>query len=80
LTLEDPAKPGSFHLYFKTDRLIPVRHFPWAKLDLMGNAVNAAVYFKNKVGNGLPMMQLDERVWQAMMNYQIERKKAQHVS
>lgn len=73
-TVEDPAKPGSFHLYFETDRLIPVRHFPWAKLDLMGNSVNAAVYFKNKVGNGVPMMKLDEAVWNAMMKYQLNRK------
>ena len=58
LTLEDPAKPGSFHLYFMTDRLIPVKHFPKAKLDLMGNAVNAAVYFKNKVSNGIPAAEL----------------------
>ena len=79
-TVEDPAKPGSFHLYFETDRLIPVRHFPWAKLDLMGNAVNAAVYFKNKVGNGIPMMKLDERVWDAMMEYQKRRKEEQYVS
>ena len=73
-TLEDPAKPGSFHLYFETDRLLPVRHFTWAKLDFMGNAVNAAVYFKNKVGNGLPMMKFDDEVWQAVMQYQKKRK------
>ena len=74
---EDPEKPGSFHLYFKTDRIIPVRHFPWAKLDLMGNAVNAAVYFKNKVGNGIPMIDLDEDIWQLMIEYQKERKEKQ---
>lgn len=79
-TVEDPAKPGSFHLYFNTDRLIPVRHFPWAKLDLMGNAVNAAVYFKNKVGNGMPTMDLDEDVWHAMMQYQMRRKGSYDVS
>ena len=73
-TMEDPAKPGSFHLYFETDRLIPVRHFPWAKLDLMGNAVNAAVYLKNKQSNGLPMMKLTEEIWQIMIEYQKERK------
>lgn len=73
-TMEDPMKPGSFHLYFKTDRLIPVRHFPWAKLDLMGNAVNAAVYFKNKQWNGVPMAQLTEEIWQMMMAYQRGRK------
>ena len=73
-TMEDPAKPGSFHLYFETDRLIPVCHFPWAKLDLMGNAVNAAVYLKTKRSNGLPLRILDDEVWQAMMAYQIGRK------
>ena len=71
---EDPKKPGSFHLYFETDRLIPVRHFPWAKIDLMGNAVNAAVYFKNKVGNGMPMMKLDQNIWRSIIVYQQKRK------
>ena len=74
LCYEDPKKQGSFHLYFKTDRLVPVRHFPHAKLDLMGNAVNAAVYFKNKKGNGLPMLELNENIWNAMMAYQSKRK------
>jgi len=74
MTLEDPKKQGSFHLYFMTDRLIPVKHFPHAKLDLMGNAVNAAVYFKNKVSNGIPAMQLTDRIWNAMQRYQVSRK------
>lgn len=74
MCMEDPAKPGSFHLYFSTDRILPVRHFPWAKLDFMGNAVNAAVYLKNKVSNGLPMMQLTEEVWQQLQSYQKYRK------
>ena len=74
-TMEDPAKPGSFHLYFSTDRLFPVKHFPWAKLDFMGNAVNAAVYLKDKKWNGLPMMEFDENVWAVMMDYQINRKR-----
>lgn len=78
-TVEDPAKPGSFHLYFETDRLIPIRHFVWAKLDLMGNAANAAVYFKNKVGNGVPMAKLDDNIWHAMMEYQKKRKEGQYV-
>ena len=73
-TVEDPMKPGSFHLYFATDRLIPIRHFPWAKLDLMGNAANAAVYFKNKVSNGVPMMTLNDDVWNAVIEYQKRRK------
>lgn len=74
MCMEDPAKIGSFHLYFSTDRLIPVKHFPWAKLDLMGNAVNAAVYMKNKISNKLPMMQLDDEIWNALMKYQRGRK------
>lgn len=76
LTYEDPNKPGSFHLYFSTDRLIPVRHYPWAKLDLMGNSVNAAVYFKDKVSNGMDMMRLDEDIWQSLIDYQKGRKEA----
>lgn len=74
LTMEDPTKPGSFHLYFSTDRLIPVRHYGWAKLDLMGNAVNAAVYMKNKKSNGLLMQELDDEIWNAIMAYQKNRK------
>ena len=74
LTYEDPKKPGSFHLYFKTDRLIPIKHFPHAKLDLMGNATNTAVYFKNKVSNGVPIAELTPQIWNAMMRYQIARK------
>lgn len=74
MTVEDPSKVGSFHLYFMTDRLVPVKHFPHAKLDLMGNAVNAAVYFKNKVSNGVPAMELTPQVWDAMQRYQVSRK------
>lgn len=74
MTLEDPRKVGSFHLYFMTDRLIPVKHFPHAKLDLMGNAVNAAVYFKNKVSNGMPVAKLTSQIWDAMQRYQVSRK------
>ena len=74
LSMEDPMKQGSFHLYFETDRLIPVRHFGWAKLDLMGNAVNAAVYMKNKKPNGMPLLKLDEEIWQQLIEYQQKRK------
>lgn len=74
MTLEDPRKRGSFHLYFKTDRLVPVKHFPKAKLDLMGNAVNAAVYFKDKVSNGIPPAELTPQIWDAMQRYQVSRK------
>ena len=73
-TMEDPLKPGSFHLYFKTDRIIPVKHFTWAKLDFMGNAVNAAVYLKNKKWNGMKMLELNEDIWNAMIKYQRGRR------
>lgn len=74
LKMEDPNKIGSFHLYFSTDRLLPVRHWGWAKIDFMGNAVNAAVYLKNKVSNGKPMMPLTEEIWQHIQDYQKSRK------
>lgn len=74
LTFEDPKKPGSYHIYFATNRMIPVKHFPWAKIDLMGNAVNAAVYFKDKVSNGLPMATLTEQVWSQLIAYELSRK------
>lgn len=69
MVMEDPNKVGSFHLYFETDRIIPIKHFPFAKLDLMGNAKNAAVYLKNKVSNGLPMAKLTNEVWHKLMSY-----------
>ena len=78
MKMEDPAKKGSFHLYFETDHLIPVKHFPYAKLDLMGNAVNAAVYLKNKKSNGIPMMQLDDCIWNTLLKYVRERKQQCH--
>ena len=74
LCLEDPNKPGSFHLYFTADRLIPVKHFPHAKLDMMGNAVNAAVYFKNKISNNVPAIPFTEEIWNMTMNYQEQRR------
>lgn len=74
LVMEDPNKVGSFHLYWRTDRLIPVKHFPNAKLDLMGNAVNAAVYLKNKQPNGIDMAMLTQDVWQVMLQYVASRK------
>lgn len=80
MTMEDPNKPGSFHLYFRTDRLIPVRHFPYAKLDLMGNSVNAAVYLKNKKWNNIPMRMLDQNIWDMLQAYLESRKGVLHES
>jgi len=74
-TWENPAKKGSFHLYFDTDRQIPISHFPYAKLDLMGNQKNAAVYTKDKVPNGLPRRRLDEEVFTQLQQYLSERRR-----
>lgn len=74
MTMEDPMKPGSFHLYFSTNRLIPVKHFPWAKIDFMGNGVNAAVYLKSKKSNGKDMISLTDEIWDMLMRYQKSRK------
>lgn len=74
LTMEDPNKKGSYHLYFKTDRIIQLRHFPYAKLDLMGNNTNAAVYLKHKLPNGLPMAELTQQVWDKLIYYLRSRK------
>lgn len=71
---ENPKKPGSFHLYFWTSRKIPVMHFPYAKLDFMGNATNAAVYTKSKRSNNKPRMFLTEDIWQDLMEYVRSRK------
>lgn len=79
LTTEDPEKRGSFHLYFRTNKIIPIKHFPHAKIDLMGNAVNAAVYFKNKQSNHLKMMDLTEEIWDTLMTYQKSRKEVNYV-
>jgi hypothetical protein len=68
-TWENPSKPGSFHLYFATDRQIPISHFPYAKLDLMGNQKNAAVYTKNKQSNGVTRAVLNEGFWFDLKQY-----------
>lgn len=74
MKMEATEKPGSFHLYFETNRLLPVQHYPHAKIDFMGNAVNAAVYLKNKVTNGVKMAPLTEEVWKLLQEYQRSRK------
>ena len=70
----DPTKPGSFHLYFSTDRIVPIMHFNYAKLDLMGNQKNAAVYTKNKQSNGIPRACLSE-IWDQLKCYVEMRKR-----
>ena len=78
LCYENPAKPGSFHLYFTTNRIIPTAHFPYAKLDFLGNAMNTAVYFKNKQSNRLPTAELDSCIWNSLKAYLQSRKDKNH--
>jgi hypothetical protein len=75
-TWENPDKPGSFHLYFATDRRIPIGHFPYAKLDLIGNQKNAAVYLKNKVSNNISRATLNEHFWHDLKAYLDGRRQA----
>jgi hypothetical protein len=79
-TWENPAKPGSFHLYFDTDRQIPISHFPYAKLDLMGNQKNAAVYTKDKQSNGVPRATLGNDFWADLKGYLTDRRKQRECS
>ena len=69
-----PSKPGSFHLYFNTDRVIPISHFPYAHIDLMGNETNAAVYTKIKQSNGINRLELTEDIWKDFQSYILKRK------
>lgn len=71
---EDPYKPGSFHIYLDTEYKIPIGHWSYAKLDLMGNQTNAAVYGKNKQSNGVSRARLTEDIWKELMDYINHRK------
>lgn len=75
-TWESPAKRGSFHLYFNTPYRIPIAHYAYAKLDVMGNQKNAAVYMKDKMSNGLPRAVLTEDIWEELKAY-VKKRKAQ---
>ena len=66
---EDPLKLGSFHLYFNTDKKIPIAHYNFAKLDILGNETNAAGYFKNKQSNGRERLDLTDEIWEMMKAY-----------
>lgn len=69
-----PSKPGSFHLYFNTCKIIPISHFPYAHIDLMGNQTNAAVYTKIKQSNGINRMMLTKDIWKDFQSYISKRR------
>ena len=73
-TWEAEEKLGSFHLYFATNRIIPIQHYSYAKLDVMGNEKNAAVYMKNKQSNGLPRQEFTAEIWNDLKAYILQRK------
>lgn len=65
----DSDIPASFHLTFRTDRVIPTMHFPSACIDVIGNEKNSLRYWKNKKWNGLQPAPMTEEVWDDIMAY-----------
>lgn len=72
---EDPMKQGSFHIYFKTQHVIPIGHFLYANLDVLGNNTNAACHSKNKRPiDQTPMATLTQDIWYDLQTYLLGRK------
>jgi hypothetical protein len=71
---EDPNKPGAFHLYFVTDKIVPTMHFAHAKLDLLGNRCNQVCYKKAKVSNKQTRLEFNAKIWNDIQSYVQERK------
>lgn len=76
---ENPEKAGSFHLYFWTDRLLPIQHWPFAHIDFMGNAKNAAVYLKKKKSNGKEMAYFSQQTLSKLQEYIRYRERNKNV-
>ena len=66
--------PASFHLTFKTDRLIPTIHAPWAHVDILGNQNNQLRYIKKKQWNGREPAELTEDIYQDIVDYLRRRR------
>lgn len=60
---------ASFHLTFRTDRIIPTMHFPNAHIDIIGNEKNSLRYLKNKVWNGKKPIMLTNEIWNELQGY-----------
>lgn len=60
---------NSFHLTFKTDKLIPTQHFLKAHIDIIGNTMNSLRYLKTKRWNGLMPTELKAEDWDAIREY-----------
>lgn len=68
------SKPVSFHLTFTTDKLIPTMHFPYAHIDVIGNARNSLRYYKTKEYNKLSAMPMTDDIWKSLIDY-LERRR-----
>ena len=66
--------PVSFHLMFKTDKLIRTRHFPEAHIDVLGNEKNQLRYIKNKKWNGKEPAVLTGEIWNELMEFVNRRR------
>jgi hypothetical protein len=66
--------PASYHLTFMTDRVIPTMHFPKAHIDVIGNKQNSLRYWKNKIWNQLPPMEMTTEIWEQLKDYIAERE------
>lgn len=67
--LEHETMCPSMHLVFKTDKIIPTRHFPNAHIDILGNKTNQARYFKDKISNNLPQIEMTDYIWSMIVEY-----------
>ena len=68
--------PASFHLTFKVNRLIPTMHFPYAHMDIIGNAGNSLRYLKTKVHNGIEPIEMTQEIWEQLTRY-VERRSSE---
>lgn len=68
------GKPLSFHLTFKTSRIIPTMHFPYAHIDIVGNRRNSLRYWKNKEWNHIEPIEMTHKIWSELQGYIKYRK------
>lgn len=69
---------ASFHLTFAVDKVIPTMHFPYAHIDIVGNKMNSLRYFKNKVWNNLPPLQMNDEIWEKIKSFIAYKKEEEY--
>ena len=67
--------PASFHLTFRTDKIIPTIHATWCHIDILGNQNNQLRYLKNKVWNGKEPALLTHEIWDMIRNYALRKRR-----